>query len=74
MIIVLIKSLYEFCRLAHHYEQYTYPIQNTETRAIVANLKKELQKENLFLFGRFAEWEYYNMDVAIGAALELHDF
>lgn len=60
--------------LAHHYEQYTYPIQNAETRAMVANLKKELQKENLFLLGRFAEWEYYNMDVVIGAALDLNDF
>ena len=58
--------------LAHHYEQYTYPIQNSTTRAMISELKKELRKENMFLLGRFAEWEYYNMDVAIGAALDLN--
>lgn len=41
---------------------------------MVTNLKKEMQKESLFLLGRFAEWDYYNMDVAIGAALELNEF
>lgn len=57
--------------LAHHYEQYTYPIQNSTTREMITTLKKNLQKENIYLLGRFAEWEYYNMDVAIGAALDL---
>ena len=58
--------------LAHHYEQYTYPIQNSATRAMISELKKDLRKDNMFLLGRFAEWEYYNMDVAIGAALDLN--
>jgi protoporphyrinogen oxidase len=57
--------------LDHHYEQYTYPIQNNTTREMVTILKKELRKENLYLLGRFAEWEYYNMDIAIGVALDL---
>lgn len=57
--------------LTHHYEQYTYPIQNNSTREMITALKKNLQKENFYLLGRFAEWEYYNMDVAIGAALDL---
>lgn len=39
---------------------------------MVARLKKDLRKENMFLLGRFAEWEYYNMDVVIGAALDLN--
>lgn len=60
--------------LAHHYEQYTYPVQNSATRTMVSELKKDLRKENMFLLGRFAEWEYYNMDVAIGAALDLSEF
>lgn len=59
--------------LAHHYEQYTYPVQNSATRTMVSELKKDLRKENMFLLGRFAEWEYYNMDVAIGAALDLNE-
>lgn len=57
--------------LAHHYEQYTYPIQSNTTREKITTLKENLQKENIYLLGRFAEWEYYNMDVAIGAALDL---
>lgn len=57
--------------LAHHYEKYTYPIQQTHTREMISSLKHLLEKHNLFLLGRFAEWEYYNMDVAIGAAIDL---
>lgn len=57
--------------LTHHYEQYTYPIQSSSTRKMITELKKHLRKKNLYLLGRFAEWEYYNMDVAIGAALDL---
>ncbi|WP_101542165.1 protoporphyrinogen/coproporphyrinogen oxidase [Bacteroides cutis] len=57
--------------LTHHYEKYTYPIQSNTTREMINTLKKNLQKENFYLLGRFAEWEYYNMDVAIGAALDL---
>jgi protoporphyrinogen oxidase len=59
--------------LTHHYEQYTYPIQNTTTREMFTSLKSILTRENIYLLGRFAEWEYYNMDAAIGAALELNN-
>lgn len=54
-----------------NFEKYTYPIQNINTREMVFALKKKLEKDNMYLLGRFAEWEYYNMDVAIGAALDL---
>lgn len=57
--------------LAHHWEEYTYPIQTGVTRRTVLNLKNKLSPLNFFLLGRFAEWEYYNMDAAIGAALDL---
>lgn len=57
--------------LAHHYEEFTYPIQNSETRSMIDELKGRLRKYDIFLLGRFAEWEYYNMDVAIGAAIDL---
>ncbi len=57
--------------LAHHYEKYTYPIQNSKTREMVNSLKEKLEKEGIYLLGRFAEWEYYNMDVAMGAAIDL---
>lgn len=57
--------------LSHHYNKYTYPIQDNGTRDMIANLKKELSRYGLYLTGRFADWEYYNMDVAIGAAMDL---
>lgn len=57
--------------LDHAYTQYTYPVQNVETRKMLDSLKCLLKDSNLFLLGRFAEWEYYNMDAAIGAALDL---
>lgn len=57
--------------LTHHYEKYTYPIQNGKTREMINSLKEKLEKEGFYLLGRFAEWEYYNMDVAMGAAIDL---
>lgn len=57
--------------ITHHYSQYTYPIQSIHTRNMIQELKKDLSKHNFFFTGRFADWEYYNMDVAIGAAIDL---
>ncbi len=57
--------------LAHRYTKYTYPIQNGSTRAVIDSIKEVMKPEGLFLLGRFAEWEYYNMDAAIGAAIDL---
>ncbi|KAA6303769.1 MAG: hypothetical protein EZS26_000320 [Candidatus Ordinivivax streblomastigis] len=57
--------------ITHQYTEYTYPIQTPDTRLLVRNIKKSLEPRGLFLSGRFAEWEYYNMDAAIGAAIDL---
>lgn len=57
--------------LDHHYNKYTYPIQDVNTRGMVASLKEHLASEAFYFTGRFADWEYYNMDVAIGAAMDL---
>lgn len=59
--------------LTHNYEKYTYPIQDQDTRSMIAALKKLLEAEGLFLCGRFAEWEYANMDVCMGYALDLYN-
>lgn len=56
--------------LDHKYNKYTYPIQDANTRSIIKSLKADLAVEKLYLTGRFADWEYYNMDVAIGAAMD----
>ncbi|HVF81729.1 MAG TPA: NAD(P)-binding protein [Flavisolibacter sp.] len=57
--------------LAFNYEPNSYIIQDKQTRFNVQNLKLELAKYNIYLLGRFAEWEYYNMDKCIEAAMEL---
>ena len=57
--------------LTHTYTKYTYPIQDALTREMILNLKNVLEKQGLYLLGRFAEWEYYNMDAAMGAAIDM---
>lgn len=59
--------------LTHNYEKYTYPIQDKNTRSMIAALKKELEPYGMFLCGRFAEWEYANMDVCMGYAIDLYN-
>lgn len=55
----------------HIYNQYTYPIQDANTRGMIKELKSVLAPCGFYFTGRFADWEYYNMDVAIGAAMDL---
>ncbi len=57
--------------LTHCYNRYTYPIQDKDTREMIGNLKTYLAQKNVYFTGRFADWEYYNMDVAIAAAIDL---
>lgn len=57
--------------ITHKYNKYTYPIQDVNTRNMIKSLKVDLASMGLYLTGRFADWEYYNMDVAIGAAMDL---
>lgn len=55
--------------LDHHYSKYTYPIQSSDTREMIMDLKTMLGKHNFYMTGRFADWEYYNMDAAIKASM-----
>lgn len=57
--------------ISHKYNKYTYPVQKRDTRRMIKKMKFELAKSGLFFTGRFADWEYYNMDVAVGAAMDL---
>ena len=59
--------------LAYCYNRYTYPIQDRETRSMIKSLKEDMARCNLYMTGRFADWEYYNMDAAIGAAMDMHE-
>lgn len=55
--------------ITHKYNKYTYPVQDKHTRQMIASLKALLAEKGMFLTGRFAEWEYYNMDAAMRAAM-----
>ena len=57
--------------ITHQYTKYTYPVQSPNTREMINSLKSNTEKESVYILGRFAEWEYYNMDAAIGAGLDL---
>jgi len=57
--------------LSYNYEPNSYVIQEKDTRQKINSLKEHLQKYNFYLVGRFAEWEYYNMDKAIEASQKL---
>jgi protoporphyrinogen oxidase len=57
--------------VAMNQEKNSYVIQDHSTRDRINDLKKSLEPIGFFLCGRFAEWEYYNMDKAIEAAMAL---
>lgn len=59
--------------LDYNYNKFTYPIQDSNTRTLIKDIKAKLAPCEFYFTGRFADWEYYNMDVAIGAAMDLAD-
>lgn len=56
--------------ITHKYNQYTYPIQQKNTREMILSLKQKLAAKGFYMTGRFADWEYYNMDAAMAAAMK----
>lgn len=67
------KLPFKITPIAFNQEPNSYVIQSKETRNEIAALKGFLSIHNVYLLGRFAEWEYYNMDKAIEAAMNLVD-
>lgn len=59
--------------IAFNHEPDSYVIQLYDTRLKISNLKVQLASLNLHLVGRFAEWEYHNMDKAMLSAMEACD-
>jgi UDP-galactopyranose mutase len=57
--------------ISHNYEKNSYVIQDKNARKLIGEVKETLAVHNVYLLGRFAEWEYYNMDKAIEAAMNL---
>jgi protoporphyrinogen oxidase len=54
-----------------NYQANSYVIQDDNTRKLISAAKQALQPYRMYLCGRFAEWEYYNMDKAIEAAMKV---
>ncbi|WP_299254846.1 NAD(P)-binding protein [uncultured Cytophaga sp.] len=59
--------------IAYNNEPNSYVIQDSNTRTLLQEYKTYLRPFNIYLLGRFAEWEYYNMDKAMEAAFLLKD-
>lgn len=59
--------------ITHHFSPYSYPIQDASTRDTIRAMKADLKASGFYFTGRFADWEYYNMDVAIAAAMNTVD-
>ena len=59
--------------IAFNYEPSSYIVHDHATMDNVLTFKKKLEKQGIYLCGRFAEWQYYNMDAAIASAMNLTD-
>jgi UDP-galactopyranose mutase len=59
--------------LAHNIEASSYIIHQPDSRYKVQQTATLLEQEGLFLLGRFAQWEYFNMDACIKAAMQMHE-
>lgn len=57
--------------LAYNYQPNSYIIHQSNTNEDVAVLKERLSQHNIALLGRFAEWQYFNMDKCIESAMNL---
>ncbi len=57
--------------IAFNYEENSYVVQDNTTRDCVRELRNALSKDNIYLLGRFAEWEYYNVDKCIESAMNV---
>ncbi|WP_298327800.1 FAD-dependent oxidoreductase [Asticcacaulis sp.] len=57
--------------ISTNFEPNSYVIQNKGAREAVDLVRGSLKTSNIWLCGRFAEWEYYNMDAAILSAMNI---
>ncbi|MEN9443418.1 MAG: hypothetical protein RIS47_308 [Bacteroidota bacterium] len=54
-----------------HRQPNSYVVQQPETRTLIAKIAEILKPHGIYLLGRFAQWEYYNMDKCMEQALAL---
>lgn len=69
---VIAKEYSEFFELGKN-ERY-YPIANEENAKLYSKYLEEANKQkDVYFFGRLGDYKYYNMDLAIGRAIELFE-
>jgi protoporphyrinogen oxidase len=56
-----------------NYEPNSYVVQQPDTRGQIDAVREHMEPTGFYLAGRFAEWEYYNMDKAVEAAMAVSD-
>ncbi|MDQ3536558.1 MAG: UDP-galactopyranose mutase, partial [Bacteroidota bacterium] len=59
--------------ISFNYEPNSYVIQDKDTKVKINQIKSHLKNKRIFTLGRFAEWEYYNMDMCIEKALAVSE-
>lgn len=57
--------------VAYNYCQNSYIIHDEKTAALMHEVTGHLADHGIFCCGRFAEWQYYNMDAAIASAFDV---
>lgn len=57
--------------IGYNFEESSYIIHDHKTAATIKRVKRVLETYHIYLLGRFAEWEYYNMDKVIENAILL---
>jgi len=59
--------------VAYNYEPNSYIYHNNNSVDMVEKIRKYFRSKGIYLVGRFAEWEYFNMDAAIHSAINTVD-
>lgn len=57
--------------IASNYQETSYVLHDSNTAEKMKNVTSALSSNNMYLLGRFAEWQYFNMDTAIDSAFDL---
>jgi len=57
--------------VAYNYCKNSYIIHGNDTESLVHETINRLADHGIFCCGRFAEWQYYNMDAAIASAFDV---
>jgi protoporphyrinogen oxidase len=71
MISEIDKMPFNMTPIAYNYCPSSYVVHDASTHLKVKLLKQILESARFYCHGRFAEWQYYNMDAAIESSLSI---